>query len=475
MRLNNQNLDQIAQANHIPYANRNSLREKIVQFGTGVLLRGLPDYYIDRANREDNFNGSIVMIKSTQQGDLSPFEEQDYLYSLQTQGLIQGVPVETKEIITCISRVLTASEDWDKVLAYATDQAIEFIFSNTTEAGIVASEHELINNIPKSFPGKLTAFLYHRFKTFNGSNDSGLIILPTELIDNNAQQLLKIVCDLAEKNKLPAAFISWIKHDNHFCNTLVDRIVPGKINSTKWTYQDEFAIRAEPFNLWAIEVQSDKIKQKLSFAKANPEIKLLSSIKHIKELKLRLLNATHTLTCPIAIFSKHQFVRETLAVQKYEHWIKKLMSTIISPHLHYQGITESEISEFANSLIDRFKNPTIDHQWSAIAQNSTNKWRQRVLPILESWYLHQEIVPKPLALSLAAYIACHQFLMTTDFPYDDQIKKALDQHIPIEKLMADVNIWSVDLNLYPGFVKEVKLNLQKLNQSPIHEEPINHL
>ena len=469
MRLNNQNLDQIAVANHIPYAHRNSLREKIVQFGTGVLLRGLPDYYIDRANRDANFNGSVVIIKSTQQGDLSSFEEQDYLYSLQTQGLIQGKQVQTTEIITCISRILTANKEWDKILALATDPAIEFIFSNTTEAGIVASDEELTKEVPNSFPGKLTAFLFHRFQYFQGSNDSGLIILPTELIDNNAQQLLKNVCDLAEKNNLPAAFISWVKHDNHFCNTLVDRIVPGKIESKKWTYLDELAIRAEPFHLWAIEVPSDKIKQKISFAGPNPEIKLLSSIKHIKELKLRLLNATHTLTCPIAMVSKHQFVRETLNDPQYEQWIKKLMSTPITQHLLSQGIPESEIDDFASSIIDRFKNPTIDHKWSAIAQNTTNKWRQRVLPILQSWYLHQQTVPEALAHSLAAYIACHQLFNTEEFPHDDQIKNALSQHIPLEKLLSDINIWSVDLNIYPDFVEEVKLTLKKLNQSNINE------
>lgn len=47
-----------------------SLPEKVLQFGTGVLLRGLPDYFIDKANRQGIFNGRIVVVKSTDSGDM---------------------------------------------------------------------------------------------------------------------------------------------------------------------------------------------------------------------------------------------------------------------------------------------------------------------------------------------------------------------------------------------------------------------
>ncbi len=49
------------------------LPEKVLQFGTGVLLRALPDYYIDKANRENLFNGRIVVVKSTSQGNGDEF------------------------------------------------------------------------------------------------------------------------------------------------------------------------------------------------------------------------------------------------------------------------------------------------------------------------------------------------------------------------------------------------------------------
>jgi len=66
------------------------LPEKVLQFGTGVLLRGLPDYFIDKANRKGIFNGRVVIVKSTDGGDASAFEKQDGLYTLCVRGLENG-------------------------------------------------------------------------------------------------------------------------------------------------------------------------------------------------------------------------------------------------------------------------------------------------------------------------------------------------------------------------------------------------
>src|SRR5919112_653347 len=88
------------------------LPEKVLQFGTGVLLRGLPDYFIDKANRQGVFNGRVVVVKSTSQGDSSSFEKQDGLYTVCVRGLLNGKKVEENIINASISRVLSASEEW---------------------------------------------------------------------------------------------------------------------------------------------------------------------------------------------------------------------------------------------------------------------------------------------------------------------------------------------------------------------------
>src|SRR5690606_20849433 len=150
---------------------------------------------------------------------------------------------------------------------------------------------------PRSFPGKLTAVLWERFRTFNGAEDKGLVILPTELIDKNGEALREIVLTLAERNRLGADFSDWVKTSNYFCNTLVDRIVPGSLDAAGQEqaenllgYKDELAIMAEPFCLWAIEAEHPRVEALLSFAKADSRVVITPDIGKFKELKLRLLN-----------------------------------------------------------------------------------------------------------------------------------------------------------------------------------------
>src|ERR1700712_5650239 len=111
------------------------LPEKVVQFGTGVLLRGLPDYFINKANINGVFNGRVVVVKSTASGDHRIFEQQDNLYTIVIRGVENGERIDEFEISSCISRVLFAKQEWQKILACAKNPAIQVIISNTTETG----------------------------------------------------------------------------------------------------------------------------------------------------------------------------------------------------------------------------------------------------------------------------------------------------------------------------------------------------
>src|SRR5947209_1772141 len=198
------------------------LPEKVLQFGTGVLLRALPDYFIDKANRQGIFNGRIVVVKSTSHGDTSAFDKQDGLYTLCVRGLQNGEKVEENIVNSSISRVLTATEQWSEILDCAHNSQMQIIISNTTEVGIQLVHEDIRQAPPKSFPGKLLAFLYERFKAFGGSEKSGMVIVPTELIPENGTKLQAIVLELAHLNSLEDGFIEWLECCNHFCNSLVD-------------------------------------------------------------------------------------------------------------------------------------------------------------------------------------------------------------------------------------------------------------
>jgi tagaturonate reductase len=491
MILSKQNLKNINAGNVTkPNANVFELPEKVIQFGTGVLLRGLPDYFIDKANKKGIFNGRVLVVKSTPGIDHN-FSKQDNLYTLFVKGIEGGTPIEENIINASISRVLSASNDWAEILKAAHLPEMKVVISNTTEIGIVNSEDKITDFPPLSYPGKLLAFLYERFIAFGGSKESGMVIIPTELISDNAEKLKEIILSLAIENKLNWDFLQWLKTANYFCKTLVDRIVPGKLPAEEQAaaekqlgYEDELMIMAEPFRLWAIESSNPKVCEALSFAKADSGIFIVPSIDKFKELKLRLLNGTHTLGCALAMLSGFITVKEAMADENFSHYVSDLMHKEIATALISDDISYEEAIDFANQVTDRFSNPFLEHKWEAIAMNFTSKMQMRNIALIRKLYSQNFGIPDHIALGLAAYI----LLMNTSksngrfttningqvYPIQDDFSEILfnywrDPDTAVDHILADERLWSLDLTRYPGFADAVKKNVTLLNTKGIKE------
>ncbi|RDC57548.1 tagaturonate reductase [Pedobacter chinensis] len=472
-----------------------ALPEKVIQFGTGVLLRGLPDYFIDKANQKGIFNGRILVVKSTAKGGADAFSKQDNLYTLCVKGIEDGVNIKENSINSSISRVLSASQDWAEILKAAHQPEMQVVISNTTEVGIVKSEDKITDNPPSSYPGKLLAFLHERYKAFNGSAESGMVIIPTELISDNADKLKEILLDLAIQNKLGWDFENWLKTANHFCKTLVDRIVPGKLPATdqkaiesELGYEDELMIMAEPFRLWAIESANAKVKEVLSFANADKGIFIVPSIDKFKELKLRLLNGTHTISCGLAILAGFNTVKEAMANEEFANHVLKLMKEEIAPVVENEDITREEAVAFAESVIDRFSNPSLEHQWQAITLNYTSKLQMRNIPLIRRYYALKNEVPQLTALGVAAYIIFMNVnkdgeIYTANvngklFPVDDEFAEILYNYwkkpeTVIDNTLGDRRLWDKNLNNYPGFNEAVKSYVELLQNKGAKETLIN--
>src|SRR5688500_20247128 len=184
----------------VPRAAMLDLPEKAVQFGTGALLRGFVDYFVDAANHKGQFNGRIVAIGSTGSGRVGRVNEQDGLFTLMISGIEDGAAREERRVISSVSRAISAQDDWAAVLECARNPEIELVFSNTTEIGITLDERDTATMTPpRSFPGKLTAFLHARATAFDFDPSRGLVILPCELIENNGDRLREIVLALATR------------------------------------------------------------------------------------------------------------------------------------------------------------------------------------------------------------------------------------------------------------------------------------
>ncbi len=458
-----------------------SLPEKVLQFGTGVLLRGLPDYFIDKANRQGIFNGRVVVIKSTS-GGTDEFAQQDGLFTQCIRGIENGQQVEEAVINSSISKVVSAKEDWHQILEYAHNPDMQVVISNTTEVGIVMSDDNLTDQPPSSFPGKLLAFLWERYTAFNGAEESGMVIVPTELIPGNGTLLRSIVLELAAKNKLEQQFITWLETANHFCNSLVDRIVPGKLTGDdkmatekKLGYTDDLMIMSECFRLWAIESGSQRVKDILSFTQADAGAVIAADITKFRELKLRLLNGTHTFSCGLAFLAGFETVKEAMQDKTMSSYIQGLMTQEIASVMSGEMISYEEACVFASQVMDRFSNPFLDHKWISITMNYTSKMKMRNVPLLLKYYEKHTAAPELMTLGFAGYLLFMKAAAEKDTdngnkytvqdPQAGQLAIYWQQN-DINKLMnavlEDQRLWETDLSLLPGFAAAVEEALHKL-------------
>ena len=467
----------------VPTPQQLGLPEKVLQFGTGRFLRGFADYFIDRANRQGLFGGRVVVVGSTGSGRGALFNDQDGLYTLCVQGLDDDRPVEQRSVVGSISRAIAAPDAWDEVLRLARSADLELILSNTTEVGIRLDADDAIDlDPPRSYPGKLTAFLYERARAFEYAPSAGLTILPCELIEDNGARLRGIVLELAERWKLDEAFIEWLEASNTFCDTLVDRIVTGRPGEEELQkhqrelgYADELLTTAEVYRLWAIEARGEDIP----FAGADEGIVVTGDITPYRERKVRILNGTHTSTVPAAFLCGHETILDAMRGEDTSSFIRSTMLDDIVPSLDVEGGRA-----FAEDVLQRFANPYLEHQLIDITLQITSKMRPRVVPSIRRYHEKRGTLPHHLCFGFACYLRFMQGVEVKDgtiygrrdgeeYPIRDDhaerlmsawqsVKEPSDLPKFVESVCAEKGFWGMDLNDIPGFAETVTRYLRDI-------------
>ncbi|URZ01730.1 tagaturonate reductase [Clostridium felsineum] len=381
--------------------------EKIVQFGEGNFLRAFVDWQVDKMNKLADFNAGVVIVQPLEQGLVNMLNEQDGLYTLYLQGLKEGKAVKEHSVIDCVTRGLNPYSEYEEYLKLAENPEMEIVISNTTEAGIAFDENDKLGDTcQNSYPGKLTAFLYRRFKTFNGDKSKGMLIIPCELIDRNGEKLKATILKFAEVWNLEKEFADWINEANTFCCTLVDRIVPGYPRDTidevhaELGYEDSLVDVGEQFHLWVIE-GPEWIKDVLPFEKAGVNIQVVKDVTPYRTRKVRILNGAHTALVPVAYLYGLDTVGHSVEDEVIGKYLKDLVYDEIIPTL---DLPVDELKYFAGAVLERFLNPFVNHYLMSIALNSMPKFETRDLPSLLEYTKRKGQLPKKLVFSLAALI-----------------------------------------------------------------------
>lgn len=461
--------------------------ERVLQFGEGNFLRAFVDYFIDLLNEKEKFNGKVVLVQPIAQGMGKTINDQDGLFTLYLRGFTNGQKVNRKRIVSCISRCINPYDEFQAYLDCAYNPDLRFIASNTTEAGIAFSEKDRFDDIPpKSFPGKLTRFLFERFTRFGTVKGKGFVILSCELIDDNGIQLKKCVDQYIELWHLGDDFAAWIRDENIFCSTLVDRIVTGYPRNETDTinaengYEDKLLDTAEVFGFWVIEGPKS-LEEELPFKKAGLPVLITDDHTPYKMRKVRILNGAHTSMVLAAYLSGQNIVRGCIEDEEIHTYMNKIINEEIIPTL---SLPKDELEEFAAAVMERFNNPFIDHRLLDISLNSVSKWRARVLPSLLGYIERFHKLPELLCFSLAALI---QFYSSDDYTNgvltgtrgsdlylirdDESVLKYFASNsgtLPRAEFVAGIlsrkDFWGMDLTQIEGMTQIIVRNLDEIER-----------
>ena len=459
--------------------------ERVLQFGEGNFLRAFADYWFDMANEKAGWNGKCVLVQPIAQGLTQRINRQEGLYTLYLRGRQNGEKVDAKRVISSVSRCLNPYEkqDYDAMMDVAAGEALEYIVSNTTEAGIVYDPSCRLEDCPPaSFPAKLTQVLLHRWR----AGRPGVVVLSCELIDNNGKELLRCVNQYIKQWGLEEGFARWVNGDCTFCSTLVDRIVPGRIRDAAEAarleeengYRDALIDVGEVFGVWNIE-GPEWLAEKLPFRAAGLNCPVVPDVTPYKKRKVRILNGAHTGFVPGAYLAGYDIVRDCMQDDVILGFMNRMLHEEVIPTL---PLDRQDLEAFAAAVQDRFNNPFINHELMSITLNSTSKWRARNMPSLLEYAQTAGKLPPCLAMSFAAYIAFYssdiqalteqglvcrrpkgnEYTVSDDrwvleFYYS---RRGVSDETLVHDVMTNEKMWGQDLTLVPGFEQAAAENLR---------------
>jgi tagaturonate reductase len=255
----------------------------------------------------------------------------------------------------------------------------------------------------------------------------------------------------------------------------VDRIVPGAPDAeTAATlykdlgYEDKNMLVSEVYRLWAIQGGA-KVREVLSFAKTDSGVVIAEDIEIHRELKLRLLNGTHSLMCGMSYLLGFRLVKDAMANSYLSKLIMNLMLSELALAIPYK-MDFKVADRFGRAVLDRFKNPFINHKLIDITVQYTTKMRMRNIPLLVNYYKEFGKAPELFAMGFAAYLQFMQAVKEENGKYYGDSNGELYpincdyagyfyeawKDFDLNKVLSDTKLWGEDLSALPGFVAAVQ-------------------
>ncbi|WP_027210464.1 D-mannonate oxidoreductase [Burkholderia sp. WSM2232] len=353
------------------------MTQPILQFGTSRFLQAHVALFVSQALERGDALGGISVVQTTSnpasEARIAALNRQGS-YPVMIRGRQDGEIVD--KVIQCraVQAAWIAERDWATIRDAAIHD-VRVIVSNTGDAGYRLDERDSATllaqpeQVPRSFPAKLLALLHARW---SARPDSGVTLLPCELVTRNADTLRDLVIGLAKDWQQPAPLLDYLSQQCIWVNSLVDRIVSEPL-------QPVGAV-AEPYALWAIERRKG-----MELPCLHEDIVVTDDLRSYEQQKLFFLNLGHTWLADQWL-AQGRSATETVADAMNDAALRESLEAVwtqeVLPVFDAMGLRE-RAEAYVASVRERFLNPYLDHRLSDIAGNHVEKVRRRIVPLIE--------------------------------------------------------------------------------------------
>lgn len=417
----------------------------ILQIGEGNFLRAFAEDYINEI-----VDYKVVICQPRKNNKIiSSLNKQSLKYEIINRGIFNSSVIDERVKVNCVENAFDTVTEYEKIISAFCREETVMVISNTTEAGIFYDENDTFEKFPDcSYPAKLTYLLYARFV----KGISPVVILPCELIENNGEKLKECVLKYACLWNLRKDFYDYV-NSCAFCNTLVDRIVTGHITGDS----DCCSVACEPYKSWIISAP-DWAKDVIPFK----NVEFVDNINIYRCRKVRILNGLHTMFSLAAYMAGFDIVRDVVNDKLFYEYIAKGCEEI-------KSTIDINCDEYVNSVIERFKNPFIDHKLYDISLNSVSKYKVRCLDTIIDYIDIKGRLPKCLVFSLAALIAYYLKVGNRNYQIRDNecVLEFFKQKPNVHSILSNVEFWGQDLSKINNFENTVEGYFQLIKSKGI--------
>lgn len=359
----------------------------IVHLGLGAFFRAFGCVYFADAMQAAGGDWGIVGVSLRSPDTRDALKPQDWAYTSVT--LTPDGP-QTR-VIDVLNDVLVAPEDPQAVLDAMCDPGVRIVSLTVTEKGYCHNPatgalnmghpdilYDLTHNLPRSAPGYLVRALQQR----HAAGIAPFTVLTCDNLPHNGALVRGVVLDMARR--IDPALADWIAENGRFPATMVDRITPATTDEDIKTveqltgFHDAAPVMHEPFRQWA--VQDDFVNgDRPDLAAAGAQ--LVGDVAAFEDMKLRMLNGTHSALAYLGYLAGHETISDTVADPAFAAYVRHCWEEIMPAVAAPPGV---DLTDYADALFDRYANPAIRHRTWQIAMDGSQKLPQRLLGTLRA-------------------------------------------------------------------------------------------